>query len=140
VIAFWLPVPPSSNRLWRFDRGRAHVSDAYAEWIKAADDAAKIQGLSKSPVLGRHTLQIRLSERFRGRADLDNRVKAVLDWCQRAHLILDDGDCCKVSIEWADISHDCTVVLTGEIAYRNRAQYRRAVGAAIARWSDALAA
>jgi Holliday junction resolvase RusA-like endonuclease len=118
TIRFWLPFPPSTNRLWRYDRGRLHLSGDYARWKRKADQAALEQGLDKASVLGRHTLAVKLSTRFcRHRGDADNRLKAVLDWCQCIALILDDGDCRKASVEWADIDRDCIVTLTGETSH-----------------------
>ncbi len=120
-LEFWLPFPPSSNRLWRYDRGRLHLSAGYTKWLRQADDAAQDQELCDAPSLGRYAIEVKLSERFIGRGDADNRLKAVSDWCQRAHLIVDDRDCRRASIEWTNIAHECTVTLTGEIAYASKA-------------------
>jgi Holliday junction resolvase RusA-like endonuclease len=135
-ISFWLPFPPSVNRLWRYDRGRVHLATAYVRWKRHASAAAREQDLFRYPVLGRHTLKVELSERFIGRGgDADNRLKAVGDWCQRVHLIIDDADCRKATIEWADIDRDCLVTLRGEIAdgeYAALVAARRAIGRAVA--------
>jgi crossover junction endodeoxyribonuclease RusA len=119
-ITVSLPFPPSANRLWRHSRGRVHVSSEYARWLRQADAAVQDQDLCKCPMLGRHVLEVQLSTRLIDRCDADNRVKAVLDWCQRAHLIDNDRNCRKASVEWANIAHECTVTLTGEIAYCDR--------------------
>ena len=120
-ISFWLPFPPSANRLWRYSRGRFHPSSDYARWKQEADAAAQGQELCDAPALGRYAIDVKLSESLIGRGDADNRLKAVNDWCQRAGLIVDDGNCRRASIEWTNIAHECTVTLTGEIAYASKA-------------------
>ena len=117
-IKFALPFPPSANTLWRFDRGRLHLSSNYVRWQKQANEAAREQDLCRHSVIGRFTIAVKVSERFKKRGtDIDNRLKAVCDWCQRFGLIVDDSDCRKSSIEWsARIVEDCVVTLKGEIA------------------------
>ena len=93
------------------------MSAEYARWLREADAAAQDQDLCNAPVLGRYAIQVNLSQRFQGRGDADNKLEAVSDWCQRAGLIVDDRDCRGASIEWTNTAHECTVTLTGEIAY-----------------------
>jgi Holliday junction resolvase RusA-like endonuclease len=114
-LTFWLPFPLSVNRLWRHDRGRVHLSPDYVRWKRKADEAARVQGLDRSPIFGRHTLTVELSARFkRRRGDVDNRIKCVLDWCERYGL--DDGDCRRAIVEWADIDRDCLITLKRAIS------------------------
>src|SRR5580704_1186961 len=80
TIEFWLPFPPSTNRLWRSVRGRVVLSPEYKNWKgRAADALIVVQNLGKSPVLGIHELEVRLSSSVRNKGDADNRLKAVLD-------------------------------------------------------------
>src|SRR5262249_18897238 len=96
--SFWLPFPPSVNRIWRYARGKAHASADYIAWQKQANAAAYAQKLGSRPVMGRHILNVQLSDAFKRRSDVDNRLKAVADFCQRLHLTVNDRDAIKTSI------------------------------------------
>ncbi len=127
TVEFWLPFPPSTNRLWRSVRGRVVLSPEYKNWKRAASDQIQIvQHLGKSPVLGMHQLELRLSDVFRNKGDADNRLKAVLDVISACQLIVDDKFCARASVEWASINHDCLVKLTGEIAYKDQWEFAAA--------------
>ena len=116
-FTFWLPFPPSVNRIWRYARGKAHLSADYIKWKQEADAAAQVQKLGRLPVIGQHLLEVHLSDAFKRCSDVDNRLKAVADWCQRVHLTVNDRHCLKASIEWDSvIGHDCVVTLRGEVA------------------------
>jgi Holliday junction resolvase RusA-like endonuclease len=124
---FWLPFPPSVNRIWRYARGKAYLSKEYVAWKKKADACSYEQKLFPSGVYGMYSMEIKLSDGFKRFGDVDNRLKAVADWCQRAQLIFNDRACVKASIEWDSvIDHDCVVTLQGEIAFPDQwafAQY-----------------
>ena len=120
TIEFWLPFPPSTNRLWRSVRGRVVLDLHYKKWkTEALQSLCLLQGAGKQPVLGVYDLETYLSVRLK-RGDADNRLKAVHDIAKAARFIVDDHLCRKTSIEWADIEHDCLVRLTGEIAYKDQ--------------------
>jgi Holliday junction resolvase RusA-like endonuclease len=111
----------------RYDRGRLHLSSDYVQWKRQADQAAQEQDMCTAPVFRRHTLDLKLSTRFKEhRGDADNRLKAVLDWCERLGLIVDDHDCYRCSVEWADIEDDCIVTLRGAI---DQSEYAAAIAA-----------
>jgi crossover junction endodeoxyribonuclease RusA len=122
-IEFWLPFPPTVNRIWHYSRaaGKVYLSPDYKRWIKMSDVAASEQSLGRSPVLGLFSATIRLSTAFKRNGDIDNRIKTVLDWCQRAQCIVNDKMCESVSASWDDeIERDCIVLLKGEIAFSDR--------------------
>jgi Holliday junction resolvase RusA-like endonuclease len=123
---FWLPFPPSVNRIWRYQRGKAHLSANYVNWKKQADAAAQLQKLGRLPVIGTCALEVKLSDAFKRFGDVDNRLKAVADFCQRIGLIVNDRYCRKASIEWDSvIGHDCTVTLSGEISFSSQWEFAR---------------
>ena len=126
TVEFWIPFPPSTNRLWRNIRGRTILAPEYKDWKKRATDALLIeQGLGNSPVLGTHQVNVYLSDRFAARRDADNRLKAILDIAGKCRLVVDDKLCRKASIEWAEIEHDCLVNLSGEIAYMDQWEFAK---------------
>jgi Holliday junction resolvase RusA-like endonuclease len=134
TVEFWLPFPPSTNRLWRSVRGRVILAPEYKDWQKRATEALLIeQKMGKSPVLGSHQLNVYLSDRFVKRCDADNRLKAVLDICAKCHFVIDDKFCRKASVEWSVIpNHDCLVSLSGEVAYPDQWEFARAAAIELA--------
>ena len=129
TIVFWLPFPPSTNRLWRSVRGRVILSPHYKDWKKRAFEAVHIlQNIGQQPVLGVHELELHLSA-VRKRGDADNRLKAVLDIATELMFIVEDKLCRRASVEWATIDHDCLVKLTGEIAYKDQWEFANALAA-----------
>ena len=82
-----LPMPPSVNSLYRNVPGRGRVpSGLYQRWRKAADDA--MWGQKKQRIEGPVIIVITLQPK--GRYDVDNKIKAVLDLLVRYGIIEDD--------------------------------------------------
>jgi crossover junction endodeoxyribonuclease RusA len=133
TVEFWLPFPPSTNRLWRSVRGRVLKSSHYKQWQRDAKNAAITQSLSKLPVFGVYELELKLATQLRKRSDADNFLKAVHDSAKALGLIVDDKLCRKTSVEWATIDHDCLVKLTGEIAYKDQWEFAAATAARLYR-------
>lgn len=98
-----LPFPPSVNRLWRSSnkdgRSQVYLSPSYVKWKKAADAMPRPPGF----VCGRFEAEIAVCPtKGNPRGDLDNRIKAVLDWSQRVGIIEDDKHCQRLIVEWVD--------------------------------------
>jgi len=127
TIEFWLPFPPSTNRLWRSVRGRVILDKKYKNWKHLAAKAIVTQDFRNYPVFGPHQIEVKLSTTVRHRGDADNRLKAILDLAKELRFIMDDNDCTRASVEWATIDHDCLVKLTGEIAYADQWEFATAL-------------
>src|SRR5215467_13019435 len=126
TIEFWLPFPPSTNRLWRSVRGRVIRTPEYDAWKREALSSLSIQDAAKGPTFGPYKLESYLSSAFNNRGDADNRLKAIHDILVDAFLIVDDKHCLKTSSEWATIDHECLVKLTGEVAYASQWEFAQA--------------
>lgn len=109
-----LPAPPSVNRTRRIDwKGKAQLT----AWGNVADAyvlAAK--GRSVSPLklikIPRFELHIVVSEHHT-RIDLDNGLKALIDYLRRIELIEDDGPkhMRRLIVEWGRAPHGCRVTV-----------------------------
>jgi crossover junction endodeoxyribonuclease RusA len=109
-IVINLPTPPSVNRLWRSGRGRVFRSASYTNWIRAAD--AELMARRQRPkkrIEGPFEAHVTLSRKVRG--DVDNRVKAVLDFLQSREIIRNDSDCQRLTVERGDAAAGCRLVL-----------------------------
>jgi len=113
-ISIHLPMPPSTNLIWRSDRGRVHKSREYTDWIAQAgyewlrqrkDQPKGLQGNFKAILI--------LDKTQRGRKDLDNRVKAILDLCKTHSIIVDDKLCDALLIKWGTAPMGVHIVLKG---------------------------
>ncbi len=98
-----LPWPPSTNEIWRTVGKRVILSQAYRTWKHQADMAVIANGCWRKRVKmpGAFAAEIGLDRALRhGSADIDNRIKALLDWAQRVELILNDVYCEDVRARW----------------------------------------
>jgi len=119
-----VPYPPSTNELYRprstSERNRAVAlgkkvrgkakTDRYRTWIRAAQNGLTGQKLFMMPGAFSITLTHPLKRRKGG--DLDNRIKAVLDFLQSQNLIENDKLCEGIVTHWsADIEHTLVHVI-----------------------------
>jgi Holliday junction resolvase RusA-like endonuclease len=98
VTTLDVTIPPSVNRLWRYNkRGTVYRSAAYEAWIEEAGWELHTQRPKpiSSPV--RIVLRAGLPERPR---DLDNIGKATLDLLQTHGLIRNDLDVVHLTMRW----------------------------------------
>lgn len=115
IGTFNLPMPPS---LWRLYQGAGKTrrkTSRYRRWIEQADRWATTQKpLPK--VRGPFSIHIVLDENTpsKKRSDLDNRIKAVLDWMQTRELIVNDRDARVITIGWGFAPSGCQVTLKPE--------------------------
>jgi Holliday junction resolvase RusA-like endonuclease len=103
-----LPFPPSVNRLWRAtaEHGDASVylSPIYVKWKDAADALLlSTKGWRRKTIAGAFHIDIALCPpKGQKRGDIDNRVKAVLDYLQRVEVVTNDKNCHRLLVEWVE--------------------------------------
>jgi len=109
-----LPAPPSVNRTRRIDwKGKRQLS-AFCNVADAYVLAAK--GRSISPLrltkIPRFELLITMSEHHT-RIDLDNGLKALIDYLRRIGLIEDDSPkhMRRLVVQWGTVPHGCRVTV-----------------------------
>lgn len=113
MITLDLPMPPSVNRIWRRKGGGGmYLAKEYQDWIKQADGflLAQKRELKGSAIKGPFELRLTISDRDR-RGDLDNRLKTILDFCQRVNLISNDKHAEKITLQWGRAPEGCRVEL-----------------------------
>lgn len=106
-VAIDLPFPPSVNRIWRNGSSGAdsvYLAPSYVKWKKAADALLYSSREWRSvKITGRFTAEIFVCPpKGHQRGDLDNRIKAILDYLQHVGIIVDDKYCMRLTIEWVD--------------------------------------
>ena len=100
-IVMHLPFPPSVNAVWRSNRGRVHKSSAYISWQAVAGQEWMTQKIKQPRFLpGDFSLILVLVNPDRRRRDLDNRLKACLDFCKLHRVIQDDSLARKIYLRW----------------------------------------
>lgn len=115
-----LPMPPSVNRIWRYSRvtGKAYLDTRYQTWKRVADNYYLEHKKDWLPVPGHFKASVTLDIKHRGRSDLDNRIKGLLDWLQRVEIIEDDKLCDGLTVTWGRAPEGCRVRLT-PVAFRS---------------------
>lgn len=94
-----LPAPPSVNDAWANVPGRGRVRTArYRDWASNAGWKLRLQ-LGDKRVAGRCIVVIGV-ERHNKTADIDNRIKPLLDLLVEHHAIDDDKNVDAVAIAW----------------------------------------
>ena len=115
-----LPYPPSVNKLWKsaaaLSKHRVYLAPSYVKWkTHAAALLMSVPRYSALRVVGPFSIDIDLCPTSKyPRGDLDNRVKAVLDFLQHAAVIQNDKDCQRLLVQWVEQSgapHGCRVTL-----------------------------
>lgn len=108
-----LPMPTSTNRIWRSSRSRVHKSNEYQAWRRVAENMFLAQKRACVPIKGHFRADIILSSAKRRKtADCDNFSKAVMDFLEAMQLIENDCLADRVSIEWGkpeDAPEGCRV-------------------------------
>lgn len=109
-----LPFPPSVNKIWlRRKRGGIYLNPDYAEWKEHCNGVLLSKRSELGPMItGPFEAFITLDESRRTNKDgsrkknidADNRVKAVLDWLERAAVILNDSLLDKLQVEWGPVN------------------------------------
>lgn len=96
TVSLRLPIPPSTNQLWRHGRkrGTSYRSPEYVRWIANANILAAMQNKlygvpTDMPV--EISLTVHEGRGWRGGRDLDNVLKAVLDWLAHHRYIVTDN-------------------------------------------------
>lgn len=100
-----LPLPPSVNRIWRANKAGKHAisrSPEYTSFLSQADKyLMSVGGMrGRKTIYGAFSALIEL-KRPSINADLDNRIKAVLDWAEHVGLIVNDHHCVDVRAIWS---------------------------------------
>jgi crossover junction endodeoxyribonuclease RusA len=93
-----LPMPPSTNHIWRIIRKRAIKSKEYNEWLAECMNIVADIGRVPSPV----SFQM-IIHGCRKNSDLDNRIKAVLDLLVHAGIL--EGDSVQ-HVQSLDVRYD----------------------------------
>lgn len=106
AIVFDLPMPPSANRIWRFSRrnGKSYRAAEYTKWIKEADAVFMAQRAGKGwpTIEGGYRMTVVFDRKAARGGDIDNRVKALGDFAQRAGVVANDRNCVGYAVDWGE--------------------------------------
>jgi Holliday junction resolvase RusA-like endonuclease len=115
TVTIDIPLPPSTNRARRLDKSALR---AVGSWKQAADLAITANGQFRAArrlaPLERFEIEIILSEQL-CRQDLDNPIKAAIDYLRRIELITDDGPrhMRRVTASWGEAPAGCRMIVRG---------------------------
>ncbi|TXM69634.1 RusA family crossover junction endodeoxyribonuclease [Methylobacterium sp. WL120] len=114
-----LPLPTSTNRIWRRGHSRrtgntwTYLSKSYQTWKMKAGAALKAQH-PKLPakIVGPFDVHLVITKAKRFKLDLDNRIKSAVDFCVQSGLIEDDKFQNRVVVEWGKAPMGARLTLT----------------------------
>jgi len=96
--SFTMPTPPSANALFRnLPKGGRVKTPRYKDFIMQGMSAIHAQRVK--PMRG-YVVMVVGVERMSGRADIDNRLKALLDTIVMAKIIEDDRFVTAIAVSW----------------------------------------
>lgn len=97
-VAFTLPTPPSVNEIYKNVQGRGRVkAGLYDDFIRRG--VASIRSQRVTPIPG-YVLAVFGVERMSITADIDNRLKSMLDTIVKAEIIDDDRFVTAIAVSW----------------------------------------
>lgn len=97
-VTFTLPTPPSVNEIYKNVPGRGRAkSGVYDDFIRRGVTA--IRGQHITPITG-YVVAIFGVERMSLSADIDNRLKSMLDTIVKADVIEDDRFVTAIAVSW----------------------------------------
>lgn len=97
-VTFTMPIPPSVNQMFRNVRGKGRVKTGhYEQWRATCATSLRLQQIP--PVTGPVVVLFGV-ERQSSRADIDNRIKAMLDAIVAAKIIGDDDQVTAFAASW----------------------------------------
>ena len=93
-----LPIPPSTNRLWRHGQGRTFLSQEYTSWIKSA--GWELAAQKPTPIPSPVAVTLKAGIPGGRRRDLDNIAKAALDLLERHGVVTNDATIVDLRLTW----------------------------------------
>lgn len=112
VIELQLPTPPSVNKLRRYNFANRPV---HKRWIKLCNSYVLASALLRStqPIKGQFIAEITLDEQQTTIDDLDNCIKALIDYAKKLELIVDDSRryMRELHVYWGATQLGCQLVL-----------------------------
>lgn len=98
-VAFTIPTPPSVNQIYRNKQGRGRVKTGlYDDFIARAITAIRLQRVS--PLDPGNYIAVFGVERMSACADVDNRLKSMIDSIVKAGIIEDDRFITAIAVSW----------------------------------------
>lgn len=101
AVQFTLPVPPSVNQMYAQPKGRAgrrYKTTTYKHWEAACEQ--KIAQQYDGPTIKLPVLVVAQIERSSDKADVDNRLKALLDRMVKQRVLEDDSLVTAIAVAW----------------------------------------
>ena len=99
MVALTVPFPPSVNNLFMNAKNHGRIlSTSYKAWRDAAH--AHLVRQPFQCVRGQFVMTIRLQRPDKRRRDCSNYIKALEDFLVERHVLPDDSECQRVTIEW----------------------------------------
>ena len=109
-VSLSLPMPPSTNHLFATFNGKRIKTKPYRDWITEAGWQLHLQ--RAGGIEGRFSIEVLIPRPARkGKIDLDNRLKPLLDVLKKHGVIVDDSLAERITLAWSDDGEGVRIVL-----------------------------
>lgn len=98
MIVLDLPMPPSTNGLYRNSGKKRFKTRRYRTWLNAAGHDVTQQPCQRH--LGHYSISVYICPRDKRKRDVDNHLKAISDLLVEHRLVEDDSLAQSAHVEW----------------------------------------
>jgi crossover junction endodeoxyribonuclease RusA len=99
LVTIALPLPPSTNKLWRRSGKRVYLDARYVAWRRTAGWELQAQRPDRFPPGAQVAVTVKVGKAKRAR-DLDNLSKAICDILQAHRIVANDRDITDIRLTW----------------------------------------
>lgn len=104
-----LPMPPSVNRV---TARLGNSSSIVKRWRKDANNIVLSQGRLPAKMDGPFHIGIVWDQSYKGKRDIDNSIKPLLDYLQEIDLINNDRECMSLKVQWGPAPEGCLIFVS----------------------------
>jgi len=97
-----IPIPPSTNVIWKVGKKKMYLNPKYSEW-KNTSTVMALNNKKGDYISGHYSLILAVGRPDKRRRDIDNIIKPVSDLLVGIQIVEDDSLCNRVTAFWSNL-------------------------------------